>query len=63
MLVNGGQFMPVLGGQFKPVLGGQFAWIFQIVEKMEQVYDFGLEFPALAQRRLRSAIRFAKTEL
>jgi hypothetical protein len=35
----------------------------QIVEKMEQVYDFGLEFPGLAQRRLRKVIRFVEGEL
>ena len=34
----------------------------QIVEKMEQVYDFGLEFPLLAQRRLRRVIRFVEGE-
>jgi hypothetical protein len=35
----------------------------QLVEKMEQVYDFGLEFPGLAQRRLRKVIRFVEAEL
>jgi len=35
----------------------------QIVEKMEQVYDFGLEFPGLAQRKLRRVIRFVEGEL
>jgi hypothetical protein len=35
----------------------------QLVEKMEKVYDFGLEFPSLAQRRLRNVIRFAEGEL
>lgn len=35
----------------------------QIVEKMEQVYDFGLEYPSLAQRKLRSVIRFVEGEL
>jgi len=35
----------------------------QIVEKMEQVYDIGLDFPALAQRRLRRVIRFIEGEL
>jgi hypothetical protein len=35
----------------------------EIVEKMEQVYDFGLEFPSLAQRRLRKVIRFVEGEL
>jgi hypothetical protein len=35
----------------------------QLVEKMEQVYDFGLEFPSLAQRKLRSVIRFVEGEL
>ena len=35
----------------------------QIVEKMEQVYDFGLEFPSLAQRKLRRVIRFVEGEL
>jgi len=35
----------------------------QLVEKMEQVYDFGLEFPGLAQRKLRRVIRFVESEL
>ena len=35
----------------------------QIVEKMEQVYDFGLDFPSLAQRKLRRVIRFVEVEL
>lgn len=35
----------------------------QLVEKMEQVYDFGLEFPGLAQRRLLKVIRFVEAEL
>jgi hypothetical protein len=35
----------------------------QLLEKMEQVYDFGLEFPALAQRKLRRVISFAEGEL
>jgi len=35
----------------------------QLVEKLEQVYDFGLEFPDLAQRKLRKVIRFAQGEL
>jgi hypothetical protein len=35
----------------------------QLVEKLEQVYDFGLEFPDLAQRKLRRVIRFAEGEL
>ena len=35
----------------------------QLVEKMERVYDFGLEFPSLAQRKLRSVIRFVEGEL
>ena len=35
----------------------------QIVEKMEQVYDFGLEYPSMAQRKLRSVIRFVEGEL
>ena len=36
---------------------------FQIVEKMEQVYDFGVEFPDLSQRKLRRVIRFVEVEL
>ena len=35
----------------------------QLLEKMEQVYDCGLDFPALAQRKLRRVIRFAEGEL
>ena len=35
----------------------------QLVEKMEQDYDFGLDFPALAQRKLRRVIRFVEGEL
>ena len=35
----------------------------QIVEKMEQVYDFGLDFPLLAQRKLQRVIRFVEGEL
>lgn len=35
----------------------------QLLEKMEQVYDSRLEFPALAQRKLRRVIRFAEEEL
>lgn len=35
----------------------------QLVEKMEQVYDSGSEFPALAQRKLRRVIRFLEDEL
>ena len=35
----------------------------QLVEKLEQVYDFGLEFPALAHRKLRRVISFAEGEL
>ena len=35
----------------------------QLVEKMEQVYDFCLEFPGLAQRKLRKVIRFVESEL
>jgi len=35
----------------------------QLLEKMEQVYDSGLEFPGLAQRKLRRVIRFLEDEL
>lgn len=35
----------------------------QLLEKLNQVYDFGLDFPAFAQRRLRKAIRFVEGEL
>ena len=35
----------------------------QLVEKMEQVYDFGLEFPELAQRKIRRVIRYVEGEL
>jgi|JI10StandDraft_1071094.scaffolds.fasta_scaffold914602_1 hypothetical protein len=35
----------------------------QLLEKMEQVYDSGSEFPALAQRKLRRVIRFLEDEL
>ena len=35
----------------------------QLLEKMEQVYDYGLEYPAMAQRKLRGVIRFAEGEL
>ena len=35
----------------------------QILEKMEQVYDLGLDFPAFAQRKLRRVIRFVEGEL
>lgn len=35
----------------------------QIVKKMEQVYDLGLEFPALAKQKLKRVIRFVEGEL
>ncbi len=35
----------------------------QVVEKMEQVYDLGLDFPSLAQRKLQRVIRFIESEL
>lgn len=35
----------------------------QLLEKMEQVYDSGSEFPALAQTKLRRVIRFVENEL
>lgn len=35
----------------------------RLVEKIEQVYDFGLESPALAQRKLRRVIKFVEGEL
>jgi hypothetical protein len=35
----------------------------QLVDKLEQVYDYGLEYPALAHRKLRRVISFAEGEL
>jgi hypothetical protein len=35
----------------------------QLVDKLEQVNDFGLEFPGLAQRKLKRVIRFVEVEL
>jgi len=35
----------------------------QLVDKLEQVNDFGLDYPALAQRKLRRVIRFVEGEL
>ena len=35
----------------------------QILEKMEQVYDLGLDFPGLAKQNLRRVIRFVEGEL
>ncbi len=36
---------------------------FHLVEKMEQVYDLGLDFPVLAKQKLRRVIRFVEGEL
>lgn len=35
----------------------------QLLEKMEQVYDSGTNYPALAQGKLRRVIRFVENEL
>jgi excinuclease UvrABC ATPase subunit len=35
----------------------------KIIENLEQVYDIGLEYPSLAQRKLQRAIRFVEREL
>ena len=35
----------------------------QLVDKLEQVNYFGLEFPGLAQRKLKRVIRFVEGEL
>jgi hypothetical protein len=35
----------------------------QLLEKMEQVNDLGLDFPVLAKQKLRRVIRFVEGEL
>lgn len=35
----------------------------QLLEKMEQIYDTGKAYPALAQGKLRRVIRFVENEL